>query len=70
MTQECLEFEEFLWDSFCDGQTRRELRLSEEELSLLCRCYPEATYSPCDTPTPDGKCWYAVSISHCVTKAI
>lgn len=70
MTQEYLPFEEFLWDSFCDGQTRRELRLSPDELSILCRCYPEANYRACSPPSSDGKCWYVISLSHCTAKAI
>jgi len=70
MGQDWINFKEFLWDSFCDGQTKRELRLSDEELSFLCQCYPEASYRVAGTPSVDGKCWYAVSLSHCMAKAI
>lgn len=70
MAQDWLRFEEFLWESFCDGQTRRELRLSEEELSILRLHYPEATCHTDNIPSPDGKCWYTISLSPCIAKAI
>lgn len=70
MGQDCIYFKEFLWDSFCDGQTNRELRLSDEELTFLYQCYPEAICRAAGTHSADGKCWYAVSLSPCIAKAI
>lgn len=65
MEQHWLQFEEFLWDSFCEGRTHRELRLSTEELAFLQQHYPHATCAPCDGPQVDEKCWYMVHLPHC-----
>lgn len=53
-------FEEFLSQSFQDGQTRRELRLSPAETEYLQTHCPSLTVAP--LPASDGeKGWYLVS---------
>jgi hypothetical protein len=62
MTQDWMNFEEFLWDSFCDGQTKRELRLSQDELSYLQGRYPLASSSARSQKQSDGKTWYLITL--------
>lgn len=61
MAQNWMVFEEFLWDSFRNGQNMRELRLSQDELSYLKARYPLASYSR-DSQEEDGKNWYVITL--------
>ena len=63
MAQDWMYFEEFLWESFCDGQTVRELRLSQDELSYLKGRYPMTSYSANSPEQGDGKTWYLITLS-------
>jgi len=63
MAQDWIIFEEFLWESFCDGQTSRELRLSQDELSYLKGRYPLASSSASSQTQSDGKTWYLITLS-------
>ncbi|MGE5418341.1 MAG: hypothetical protein ACM3UZ_16505 [Acidobacteriota bacterium] len=57
-------FHEFLKDSFRDGVSSRELRLSSEELEHLSSIYPKASWKPVSHgELADGKSWYEVSLS-------
>ena len=58
----CTEFEAFLWDSFCHGQTIRELRLSKDELQKLQAHYPAASLVEASAEL-EGKAWYHVTLS-------
>jgi hypothetical protein len=64
-------FEEFLNESFRDGISCRELRLSAEELAYVKVKYPLATIieSPSDV-SPDGKSWYEVALSSVTSKKV
>lgn len=65
MTQEQLSLEAFLWNSFCDGQRLRELRLSAAELSTLQAFYPSADCQRCTDDDSLEKAWYRVQLSPC-----
>ncbi len=56
-------FDIFLWDSFSEGRTTRELRLSGPELMLLRETYPWASYVASSDPQADGTCWYCISLA-------
>jgi len=60
MSQNWTAFEDFLWESFCDGQATRELRLSQEELLYLQTRYPASSCAH-SGQEKDGKAWYLVS---------
>lgn len=62
MTQDWINFEEFLWESFRD-QTMRELRLSQDELSYLKGRYPFASSSARSQMQSDGKIWYLITLN-------
>ncbi|HEX7056832.1 MAG TPA: hypothetical protein VF260_06510 [Bacilli bacterium] len=57
-------FAKFLADSFQDGTSIRELRLSEEEKQFILKTYPRSRVRPFSTDEyADGKTWYQVSLS-------
>ena len=57
-------FEEFLLESFGDGISCRELRLSAEELAYVKVKYPRAMIkSLLSDISEDGKSWYEVALS-------
>jgi hypothetical protein len=57
-------FEDFLIESFRDGVSRRELRLSAEELAYVKVKYPLATIEDLSSDvSKDGKSWYEVVLS-------
>ncbi|MGE5404447.1 MAG: hypothetical protein ACM3PP_05865 [Candidatus Saccharibacteria bacterium] len=57
-------FREFLQDSFKDGVSSRELRLSSEELEHLRNMYPKASWKPvAHEELADGKSWFEVTVS-------
>lgn len=62
MTQDWTNFEDFLWDSFCDGQETRELRLAQTELSYLKQRYPLSSYVATSSEQSDGKTWYLITL--------
>jgi hypothetical protein len=64
-------FEEFLNESFRDGISCRELRLSAEELAYVKVKYPLATIKglPSDV-SADGKSWYEVSLSSAMSEKV
>lgn len=70
MTQDRMHFKDFLWDSFCDGQLTRELRLSQDELSCLHLHYPTAVCDATDLSPSDGKRWYCISLAPCIAQTI
>lgn len=55
-------WQNFLWDSFADGESQRELRLSPKELELLLGCYPKSTALSTSETQKDGRAWYLVEI--------
>ena len=59
MAQNLEYFDEFLWESFCNGRAQRELRLSAEELRYLQARYPLRAWEPIGAEK-DGKCWYVI----------
>lgn len=61
MPQNWTVFEDFLWESFCEGQAMRELRLSDEELQYLKARYPVSSCAP-RGQGQDGKSWYLVTL--------
>ena len=56
-------FEEFLLESFGDGISCRELRLSAEELAYVKVKYPSATISLLSDTSADGKSWFEINLS-------
>ncbi|MDF2857568.1 MAG: hypothetical protein K0Q87_3419 [Neobacillus sp.] len=64
-------FEEFLNESFRDGISCRELRLSTEELAYVKVKYPLATIKglPSDV-SADGKSWYEVALSSAMSEKV
>lgn len=62
MARKSSPFDIFLWESFSEGRTTRELRLSGSELLLLQEAYPWASYVAASAPQEDGKCWYCISL--------
>ncbi|MBU8879940.1 hypothetical protein BGM26_13225 [Bacillus sp. FJAT-29790] len=57
------KFKEFLAESFGDGVTIRELRLSNDETEYIKRIYPKAKLNKSLTrETLDGKVWYKVTL--------
>lgn len=61
MSQNWTVFEDFLRESFCDGQANRELRLSEDELQYLKTRYPVSSCASKGQEL-DGKSWYLVTL--------
>lgn len=61
MAQNWMAFEDFLWESFCNGQNMRELRLSQDELSYLKARYPLASCQS-ERREEDGKTWYVITL--------
>ncbi len=61
MTKSWGYFEEFLWDSFREGGTVRELRLSQDELSYLKGRYPIASCQEAGA-SHEGKAWYQITL--------
>ena len=59
MKQKWEAFDEFLWESFRNGGTLRELRLSAEELLYLKARYPLESFTPLGEEV-EGKCWYLI----------
>lgn len=59
MNQDWLYLERFFFDSFPDGQVRRELRLSFEEQQYLHQKYPHVIWH-CQGDPGCGKVWYQV----------
>lgn len=55
------KFKDFLEESFGDGVTIRELRLSSEETEYIKRVYPRASFNQLKE-NPDGKAWYKVTL--------
>jgi hypothetical protein len=64
MTQdEVKRFEKFLAESFCDGITTRELRLSSQELAHLQKILPQALLSKIISSEDTGdKTWFDVTL--------
>jgi|GEM_PF-1129746 len=59
--QEAAKFDAFLRDSFSDGSTCRELRLSEEQVRYIKDKYPGISLElTADDGSPDRKLWYRV----------
>jgi hypothetical protein len=56
-------FEEFLQESFEDGITLRELRLSLGELGYVKEKFPGAAIVQVSTEDLDGKAWYEINLS-------
>jgi hypothetical protein len=55
------EFEEFLLESFKDGRSIRELRLSEEEANFIKINVPKAKFKKIQVPlNQSSKEWYEV----------
>ncbi|WP_026907889.1 hypothetical protein [Paucisalibacillus globulus] len=55
------EFEEFLLESFKDGRSIRELRLSEEEANFIKINVPKARFKKIQVPlNQSSKEWYEV----------
>jgi hypothetical protein len=60
---EIRKFEEFLSESFEEGFTSRELRLSEEEREYIKSIYPKATIREiAATEYSDGRMWFEVEL--------
>ncbi len=57
MTRNWLDLERFFCDSFPEGRTQRELRLSMEEQRYLQDKYPHVAWTPQGDPV-SGKIWY------------
>ncbi|WP_026573773.1 hypothetical protein [Bacillus sp. UNC438CL73TsuS30] len=61
--KEMEKFEEFLSRSFADGVNFRELRLSQDEVSLVKKRYPKANVKQCQPmESVDGKNWYEINL--------
>lgn len=61
---EPLKFENFLADSFKDGNMLRELRLSNKEIEYIKDKYPQAVIKRIMTDdNKDGRIWYELSFS-------
>jgi hypothetical protein len=59
-----VKFEEFLQESFEDGITQRELRLSLGELSYVQEKFPGAAIVQVSAEEDlDGKAWYEINLS-------
>jgi len=57
------KFETFLAESFSDGVSFRELRLSDEEVDYLLRRYPNASVLKSTAlESEDNKAWYEVNL--------
>ena len=54
--------EQFLLESFCEGQISRELRLSVEERDHIKLCYPSMSVLPLGHQDAT-KSWYLVTVS-------
>lgn len=63
MTRDWTGFDDFLWESFSEGQPLRELRLSREELHRLESRYPLRGLEP-TSAEQDGKRWYLIALGH------
>jgi hypothetical protein len=58
------KFEYFLADSFREGNTLRELRLSDQEIDHLKKTYPRALLNQITVQdSSDDRVWYEVSFS-------
>lgn len=55
------KFKDFFEESFGDGVTIRELRLSSEETEYIKKVYPRAIFNQLKE-NPDGKAWYKVTL--------
>lgn len=60
-TDEWTSFEKFFSESFIDGQTCRELRLSPQERDYILSHYPFVKVSPLNLED-SSKAWYLVTI--------
>lgn len=58
------QFKDFLLESFSNGISVRELRLSEEEVHYIQNMYPQAEVTKGDvSDSPDGRVWYKIALT-------